>query len=89
MEISEISTTKPTNTSELGKVYIETYGCQMNEYDSGLIASLLKKADYETTETPESSDIIFLNTCAVRENAHSKIYSRLQSLGYLKKKNPN
>ena len=61
----------------------------MNEYDSGLIASLLKKADYETTETPESSDIIFLNTCAVRENAHSKIYSRLQSLGYLKKKNPN
>ncbi len=89
MEISEISTTKPTNTSDLGKVYIETYGCQMNEYDSGLIASLLKKADYETTETPESSDIIFLNTCAVRENAHSKIYSRLQSLGYLKKKNPN
>jgi tRNA-2-methylthio-N6-dimethylallyladenosine synthase len=88
MEISEISPTKPTNSSQLGKVYIETYGCQMNEYDSGLIASLLKKAEYETTDTPEASDIIFLNTCAVRENAHSKIYSRLQSLGYLKKKNP-
>jgi tRNA-2-methylthio-N6-dimethylallyladenosine synthase len=44
MEISEISTTKPMNTSDLGKVYIETYGCQMNEYDSGLIASLSKES---------------------------------------------
>jgi len=60
------------------KVYIETYGCQMNEYDTELIRSILKATDqYEFTKKESEADVVFLNTCAIRENAHSKIYGRL------------
>ena len=49
------------------KYYIETYGCQMNVYDSELVSSLLKKSGYSKTKDIESADVIFLNTCAIRE----------------------
>lgn len=70
------------------KVYIETYGCQMNEYDSELIKSILAANDYEFTDHEEEAEVIFLNTCAIRENAHSKIYGRLGELKRIKNSNP-
>ncbi len=71
------------------KYYIETYGCQMNVYDSELVASLLKKTGYSETKKIESADVIFLNTCAIREKAEETVHNRLDSLHFLKKKNPN
>lgn len=66
------------------KVYIETYGCQMNEYDSELVKSILKANDYEFTDSETEAEVVFLNTCAIRENAHEKIYGRLGELKRLK-----
>ena len=66
-------------------VHLETFGCQMNEYDSELVRSLLKREGYEFTEDRERADIILMNTCAIRENAHSKIYNELGELKSLKK----
>ena len=71
------------------KYYIGTYGCQMNVYDSELVASLLKKTGYSETKQIESADVIFLNTCAIREKAEETVHNRLDSLHFLKKKNPN
>ena len=71
------------------KYYIETYGCQMNVYDSELVSSLLKKSGYSKTKDIESADVIFLNTCAIREKAEETVLNRLDSLHFLKRKNPN
>ena len=68
------------------KLYIETYGCQMNVADSEVVASVMQMAGYETCDTVEEADAVFLNTCSVRENAENKIYHRLEELNYLRKK---
>ena len=68
------------------RFYIETYGCQMNEYDSLIAQNILEKSQARRVHTPEEAHLILLNTCAIRENAHEKIYNRLRSLEYLHKK---
>jgi tRNA-2-methylthio-N6-dimethylallyladenosine synthase len=66
------------------KLYIKTYGCQMNVYDSGRMADLLAPLGYATTETPEGADLVVLNTCHIREKAAEKVYSELGRLRPLK-----
>ncbi|MBQ8989035.1 MAG: tRNA (N6-isopentenyl adenosine(37)-C2)-methylthiotransferase MiaB [Prevotella sp.] len=62
------------------KLYIETYGCQMNVADSEVVASVMQMAGYETTDNLNEADAVFLNTCSVRDNAEQKIYRRLEAL---------
>ena len=62
------------------KLYIETYGCQMNVADSEVVASVMQMAGYETTEELSEADAVFLNTCSVRDNAEQNIYHRLDAL---------
>ena len=62
------------------KLYIETYGCQMNVADSEVVASVMQMAGYETTDKVDDADAIFLNTCSVRENAENKIFRRVEVL---------
>lgn len=69
------------------KLYIETYGCQMNVADSEVVASVMKMAGYELADNEAEADAIFLNTCSIRENAENKIYQRLDQLFADKKKN--
>ena len=68
------------------KLLIETYGCQMNVADSEVVASVMQMAGYETTESLDEADAVFLNTCSVRDNAEQKIYHRLEVLNALRKK---
>ena len=70
------------------KLYIETYGCQMNVADSEVVASVMKMAGYELCENEADADAIFMNTCSVRENAENKIYRRLDKLNEEHKKWP-
>ena len=72
------------------KLYIKTYGCQMNEYDSDKTIDILKeRKGVEVTSHPEEADIILLNTCSIRDKAETKVYSELGRLNKLKEKNPN
>ena len=73
-----------------GKNYfIRTYGCQMNVHDSEEIKGILENLGFKETEELEQADIVVLNTCAIRENAHDKVFGFLGRLKHLKKENPN
>ena len=67
------------------KLYIETYGCQMNVADSEVVVSVMQMAGYESADTVDGADAVFLNTCSVRDNAEQKIYHRLEELNALRK----
>ena len=68
------------------RLYIETYGCQMNVADSEVVASVMQMAGYEPCDNADEADAVFLNTCSVRENAENKIYHRLAELNATRKK---
>ena len=69
------------------KVFIKTFGCQMNEYDSDKMADVLGAAQgYEPTDDPEAADLILFNTCSVREKAQEKVFSDLGRVKHLKEK---
>jgi tRNA-2-methylthio-N6-dimethylallyladenosine synthase len=76
------------NKAPLRQVHLETFGCQMNEYDSELVRSLLKREGFAFTEDRERADVILMNTCAIRENAHNKVYTHLSDLKALKRQRP-
>ncbi len=69
------------------RVYIETYGCQMNVSDSEIVLGVLAKSGYRTVDAPGEADVILLNTCAIRDNAERKIHERLKHLKHYKKQN--
>ncbi|MBI2360091.1 MAG: tRNA (N6-isopentenyl adenosine(37)-C2)-methylthiotransferase MiaB [Deltaproteobacteria bacterium] len=69
------------------KVYIQTYGCQMNQHDSQRILQVLRRSNYTPTSSPENADLIFLNTCSVRDKAEQKVYSALGRWRELKERN--
>ena len=71
------------------KLYIESYGCQMNFSDSEIVTSILQEGGYATTANFENADVILLNTCSIRDNAEQKVRNRLNNFGYLKKKRPD
>ena len=80
------------NLKQLGlnkKYYVKTYGCQMNEHDSENIKAILEDMSFTETDEMESADLILLNTCAIRENAHNKVFGMIGRIKNLKEKNPN
>ena len=71
---------------DIKKLYIETYGCQMNVADSEVVASVMKMAGYDVADSIDVADAVFLNTCSIRDNAEQKIFSRLNQLNALRAK---
>ena len=76
----------PAAATDCKKLFIETYGCQMNVADSEVVASVMKMAGYDVTEEIETADAVLINTCSIRDNAEQKIFSRLSQLAAMRKK---
>jgi tRNA-2-methylthio-N6-dimethylallyladenosine synthase len=88
-EASEaVRLTEEANTGKSRKLYIESYGCQMNFSDSEIVASILQKEGFDTTSDISQADVVFLNTCSIREKAEQTVRNRLQHIQGFKKKKP-
>ena len=70
------------------KLYIESYGCAMNFADSEIVASIMLDMGFETTTHYKEADVIFINTCSIRDNAEQRVRNRLKEFGAVKQKNP-
>ena len=86
-ESCEFKTTEDDDSKALRKLYIESYGCQMNFSDSEIVTSILKKEGFGTTSSPEHADVILINTCSIREKAEQTVRNRLNFFNGVKKKN--
>jgi len=84
----DFKTTEEENTGKSKKLYIESYGCQMNFSDSEIVASIMKENGFDTTSDYEQADVIFLNTCSIREKAEQTVRKRLNQFNTIKKNKP-
>jgi tRNA-2-methylthio-N6-dimethylallyladenosine synthase len=87
-EVSEVKVSPNENTGKDRKMYIESYGCQMNFSDSEIVTSVMKANGFDTTDDFRAADVIFLNTCSIREKAEQTVRKRLAEFNSLKKKKP-
>jgi tRNA-2-methylthio-N6-dimethylallyladenosine synthase len=85
-ETVRVSENEPLSNKK--RLFIESYGCQMNFSDSEIVASVMREAGFATTSEVDNADLIFLNTCAIRDNAEQKVRNRLKQLNFIKKKKP-
>src|SRR5690625_7156105 len=84
--------TIPENVRNIGenrKFLIQTYGCQMNEHDTEVMAGILSEMGYEATTVIDEADVILLNTCAIRENAENRVFGEIGHLKRRKRENPD
>src|SRR5258708_30935604 len=84
----EVKTTRDHSSGNQRKLYIESYGCQMNFSDSEIVASILTKEGFDTTSNIAEADLIFLNTCSIREKAEQTVRNRLNHINGHKKRKP-
>ncbi len=87
-ENCQVKTSTDSHIAGQRKLYIESYGCQMNFSDSEIVASIMQDNGFGTTSTAEDADLIFLNTCAIRDKAEQTVRNRLVHLNAMKRKNP-
>jgi tRNA-2-methylthio-N6-dimethylallyladenosine synthase len=87
-EVCDFKTTVEESTGKTKRLYIESYGCQMNFSDSEIVASIMKENGFDTTSDFEQADVIFLNTCSIRDKAEQTVRKRLTQFNSIKKQKP-